>query len=142
VLHQEKTFELPLENNIVVTGRMDQINRLGPREVEIVDYKTGKPRLEKDAQKSLQLSLYALAAREVLELEPARLTFYNLTTNEPVSASRGEEQLDEALAAVQEVAADIRARRFPAQPGYYCRNCEFQPLCPAYECRFLTTLSI
>jgi DNA helicase-2/ATP-dependent DNA helicase PcrA len=133
VLHQEKVFELPLDHNIVVTGRMDQINRIGPQEVEIVDYKTGKPRELKDAKHSLQLSLYALAAREVLELEPARLTFYNLTTTTPVSVSRDEKQLKEALSTVQEVAAQIRAGQFPATPGFYCRNCEYQPLCPAFE---------
>jgi DNA helicase-2/ATP-dependent DNA helicase PcrA len=133
VLHQEKTFELPLDNNLVVTGRMDQINRVGPNEVEIVDYKTGKPREAKDARHSLQLSLYALAAREVLELNPVRLTFYNLTTNEPVTVSRDEKQLKEALSKVQEVAGQIRAGEFPAAPGFYCRTCEYQPLCPAYE---------
>jgi DNA helicase-2/ATP-dependent DNA helicase PcrA len=133
VLHQEKMFELPLDHNIVVTGRMDQINRVGPQEVEIVDYKTGKPREAKDAKNSLQLSLYALAAREVLELEPVRLTFYNLTTNEPITVSRDEKQLKEALGTVQEVAAQIRAGQFPALPGFQCRTCEYQPLCPAYE---------
>jgi len=133
VLHQEKTFELPLDHNIVVTGRMDQINRVSPQEVEIVDYKTGKPREAKDAKNSLQLSLYALAAREVLELDPVRLTFYNLTTNEPISVSRDEKQLKEAVGTVQEVAAQIRAGQFPAAPGFYCRMCEYQPLCPAHE---------
>ena len=28
VLHQEKRFELPLEHEVVVTGRMDQVNRI------------------------------------------------------------------------------------------------------------------
>ena len=31
VLYQEKTFELPLEHDVVVTGRMDQVNRAGDR---------------------------------------------------------------------------------------------------------------
>jgi RecB family exonuclease len=133
VLYQEKYFALPVDERLVVTGRIDQVNQLGPREAEIVDYKTGKPKLEKDAQRSLQLSLYALAARDLLELEPARLTFYNLTTNVPVSATRDEKALDEAVGEVQEVAADIRAGRFPPQAGYHCRSCDFQPMCPAHE---------
>ena len=133
VLHQEKSFELVLDHNIVVTGRMDQINRLGPREVEIVDYKTGNPREERDAKRSLQLSLYALAVRDQLELKPVRLTFYNLATNEPVSAARDDKQLKEAVSKVQEVAGQIRAGQFPAAPGFYCRTCEYQPLCPAHE---------
>src|SRR5205823_2551922 len=38
--------------------------------VELIDYKTGRPRSQKDADKSLQLSIYALAARRQLKLNP------------------------------------------------------------------------
>src|SRR5713101_3926400 len=38
VREQEKGFELPLENNVIVAGRIDQINSLGRNNVEIVDY--------------------------------------------------------------------------------------------------------
>ena len=64
VLYQEKTFELPLDHEIVVTGRMDQVNRIGKGEVEIIDYKTGSPSdAKKAAANDLQLGIYALAAR-------------------------------------------------------------------------------
>ena len=49
VIYQEKPFELPLDADVVVTGRMDQVNRTGKDTVEIVDYKTGRPRDEKKA---------------------------------------------------------------------------------------------
>ena len=63
-LEQEKAFALPLENNVVIKGRIDQINSLGnKRDVEIVDYKTGRPKKDADAKKDLQLSLYALAVK-------------------------------------------------------------------------------
>jgi len=133
VLGQEKTFELPMAGDIVVTGRMDQVNRLGPGEAEIVDYKTGRPRDEKAARNSLQLSIYALAARDVLELDPVRLTFYNLMTNLPVCSARDAKQLKKAEDKVQEVAANIRAGEFDANPGFVCRYCEYRPLCPAHE---------
>ena len=133
VIAQEKYFELPMDENVVITGRMDQVNRVGPHEEEIVDYKTGKPRLEAQARKNLQLSLYALAAREVFDLNPVRLVFYNLQTNEAVVTARDAKQLDQARQTVQEVAADIRAGQFPARPGYLCKSCEFEPLCPAHE---------
>src|SRR5258705_281941 len=81
VIAQEKAFELPMENNVVLTGRMDQVNRIAPGEEEIVDYKTGKPKDEDKTKKDLQLSVYALAAREVFDWNPARLTFNNLQTN-------------------------------------------------------------
>jgi DNA helicase II / ATP-dependent DNA helicase PcrA len=133
VLFQEKPFELPLDPNVVVFGRMDQINRLGPKEIEIVDYKTGNPKRDKQAKDSLQLSLYALAAREVFELEAERLVFYNLTTNEAIATTRDTKALNKAKAIVAEVADEIRAGEFPARPGFSCRYCDYEPICPAHE---------
>ncbi len=133
-LEQEKTFELPLENNVIIKGRIDQINALGNRrDVEIVDYKTGRPRKEADAKRDLQLSLYALAVKEILELEPVRLVFHYLQTNERQETTRDSKQLDEAQKIVQEVAADIRAGEFPTRRGFICRNCAYRPICPAHE---------
>jgi DNA helicase-2/ATP-dependent DNA helicase PcrA len=133
VIEQEKSFTLPIEQNLVVTGRMDQVNRVGPDEEEIVDYKTGRPKPPAQAKKSIQLSLYALAARELLDRNPTRLVFYNLQSNEAVVTSRDDKQLKEARDTVLEVAADIRAGEFPPAPGYPCKTCEYEPLCPAHE---------
>ena len=137
VVAQERRFAIQCENGVELIGRMDQINRIAPGEVEIIDYKTGKPKSETHAQKDLQLSIYAWAAREVLEVTPVRLIYYNLQDNGCVSASREESQLQEVRGTIQEVAADIRAREFPARPGYICKNCEFRFLCPAHESRWL-----
>jgi DNA helicase-2/ATP-dependent DNA helicase PcrA len=135
ILAQEKRFVLELENGVQVTGRMDQINRAGASEieVEIVDYKTGKPKTDVHARKELQLSVYALAALEEMELEPVRLVYHSLQTNERVIATRSEKLLNQVRGIIQEVAADIRAREFPAKPGYICKTCEFRYLCPAQE---------
>ncbi|HKV04277.1 MAG TPA: UvrD-helicase domain-containing protein [Candidatus Acidoferrales bacterium] len=133
VLYQEKTFELPLEHNVVVTGRMDQVNRLDGREVEILDYKTGRPRDAKKAAEDLQLSVYALAAQEVMDLVPVRLVFYNLVNDEAVSTSRDSKALAATKQVIAEVAGQIRAGEFSAKPGFACGYCDFKPLCPAHE---------
>jgi DNA helicase II / ATP-dependent DNA helicase PcrA len=133
VLFQEKAFELPLEREVIVTGRMDQVNRIGKREVEIVDYKTGRPKDAKKAAGDFQLSVYALATRELLEVEPARLVFYNLMTNEAVVSTRDANSLKETRQKIAEVADQIRSGEFPAKPGFLCGYCDFKPLCPAHE---------
>ncbi len=124
---------MPLENDVLLTGRMDQVNRLDENEVEIVDYKTGRPRDAKKAAEDLQLSVYALAARDVLELEPQRLVFYNLMTNEAVATTRDAKSLAETKQKIAEVADSIRAGEFSARPGFACRFCDYQPICPAHE---------
>ena len=133
ILEQEKAFNLPLENNVIVKGRIDQINSLGRNDVEIVDYKTGKPRKDADARKDLQLSIYALAAKEILELNPVRLAFHYLQNNQIQVTTRDAKQLDEAQKIVQEAAADIRAGEFSPKPGFACRTCAYRPICPAHE---------
>jgi DNA helicase II / ATP-dependent DNA helicase PcrA len=112
---------------------MDQVNSLGRNDVEIVDYKTGKPRKDSDARKDLQLSIYALAAKEIFEWNPVRLVFHYLQTNQIQVTSRDGKQLDDAEKIVQEAAADIRAAQFPPNPGFVCRSCTYKPICPAHE---------
>jgi DNA helicase-2/ATP-dependent DNA helicase PcrA len=139
ILEQEKGFELDLENNVIVKGRIDQINLLGQinslgrKDVEIVDYKTGKPRKDSEAKKDLQLSIYAIAVKEILELNPVRLVFHYLQNNERQETTRDAKQLAEAQVMVQEAAAEIRSGEFMAKPGFHCRGCSYKPICPAHE---------
>jgi DNA helicase-2/ATP-dependent DNA helicase PcrA len=139
VLEQEKAFELPLENNVMINGRIDQINYLGQtsalghKNVEIIDYKTGTPRKDVDAKKDLQLSIYAIAAKEILELNPVRLAFHYLQDNTVQVTTRDKKQLDQVQKIVQETAADIRAGEFSPRRGFVCRGCAYRPICPAHE---------
>jgi DNA helicase-2/ATP-dependent DNA helicase PcrA len=134
ILEQEKSFELPMENNVIINGRIDQINSLGRNDVEIVDYKTGAPRKDSDAKKDLQLSIYAMATKEILELNPVRLAFYYLQDGKLQETTRDAKQLNQAQKIIQESAADIRAAAFkPKRHFATCRSCAYQPICPAFE---------
>jgi DNA helicase-2/ATP-dependent DNA helicase PcrA len=133
ILEQEKGFELPLANDVILTGRMDQVNSLGSKDVEIVDYKTGKPKKDVDARKDLQLSIYALAAKEIFEWNPVRLVFHYLQNNERQETTRDAKQIADAEQMVQETAASIRAGAFPVRPGFACRSCAYKLICPEWE---------
>jgi len=102
-------------------------------EVELIDYKTGRPKSQRDADQSLQLSVYALAAERALNLRPSRLTFYSLATNEAVSSVRTPKDLDEVEREIQQVAEAMRRQRFEPTPGYVCRRCDFTAICPTQE---------
>lgn len=134
-VQMEARFELPI-GDVVLEGRIDQINPVKPRNprvVQLVDYKTGRPRSQKDADKSLQLSVYALAARDQMGLEPEGLIFYNLTNNQPVASVRTQKELDAVQQKILAVAEEIRRMIFAPAPGFSCRYCEFVALCPAHE---------
>jgi len=133
ILELEKPFELPVENNVILKGRIDQMNGLGGKDVEVVDYKTGKPQKQSEARKDLQLSVYAIAVKEIFERNPVRLVFHYLQDNERLETTRDAKQLDETLRIVQEVAADIRAANFAPKESFACRACAYRPICPAHE---------
>jgi len=135
VLYQEKSFELRLEPDLVLSGRIDQVNRLDGRQVEIVDYKTGKVRNQENAANDIQLSIYALASSEAFDLEPQRLVFHYLMSGETVTSRRDNKALDQAKERIAEIAGQIRAGDFPSKPGRNCGYCDFKPLCPAHEQR-------
>jgi DNA helicase-2/ATP-dependent DNA helicase PcrA len=131
-LAAEAHFALDL-GDVVLEGRIDQINPLPDHSVELVDYKTGRAPSQKDADKSLQLSVYALAARDQMQLNPTRLTFYSLTNNEPVRTVRTPKDLDLVISEIREVAAQIRQQLFPPKPGFACKYCDYELICPAHE---------
>ena len=139
VLHTEEWFEMQIGQAKVV-GRIDRIDQLGNGRVVITDYKTGRPKSQEDADRSLQLSIYALAAREKWGYHADQIAFYNLEENSAVVTRRSESQLQECKHKVEEVAGKIAAEEFDAKPGFYCTFCAYRSLCPATEKRLYTTV--
>jgi DNA helicase-2/ATP-dependent DNA helicase PcrA len=132
VLKTEQKFELPVAG-VKLTGRIDRMDRLASDGVAIVDYKTGKPRSQQDADESLQLSLYALAAQEAWGLRADRLIFHNLEDNTMVVTTRGSADLEAARNRVRAAAEKIAEGKFLAKTGYHCSLCPYRNLCPATE---------
>ena len=132
VLHTEQWFTIRI-GAATVNGRIDRMDKEADGSVTIVDYKTGKPRSQEDADESLQLSIYALAAQENWKLTAGCLIFYNLEDNSFVCSTRTERDLEEARTKVEDVAAKIAAGKFPAKPGFHCAMCPYRNLCPATE---------
>ena len=101
----------------------------------IIDYKTGKARDQEDADKSLQLSLYAIAAEEKWGYKVGALIFYNLEENAPVITTRSAADLLAARSLVTETASGIANNVFNAKLGIHCNFCAYRSLCPEKEKR-------
>jgi DNA helicase-2/ATP-dependent DNA helicase PcrA len=132
VLHTEEWFDVQIAGT-KVTGRIDRIDRATDGSVAIVDYKTGKARSQEDADTSLQLSIYAMAAREKWGYRVGELVFHNLEGNVLVLSKRTEFQLAEARERVRDAATGIAGGNFEPNIGFHCSFCAFRGLCPARE---------
>jgi DNA helicase-2/ATP-dependent DNA helicase PcrA len=134
VLHTEEWFDIEIAG-IKVAGRIDRIDRLPDGSIAIVDYKTGKARSQEDADDSLQLSIYAMAAQQKWGYHVGHTAFHNLEGNVTVVSKRTEFQLQEVREDVQEVARNIAEGNFKPKIDYHCNFCAFRGLCPAREKR-------
>jgi len=134
VLHTEESFEIKIGETIVA-GRIDRIDRRSDGTVAIIDYKTGKARDQENADESLQLSLYAIAAKEKWGYDVGALVFYNMEENVPVFTRRSASELNTARDLVIKVAQGIADGVFKAKPGNHCNFCAYRSLCPEKEKR-------
>ena len=132
IVGAEIPFELEIQG-VKVVGRIDRVDLLEGKKVAIVDYKTGRARKQQEADRSLQLSIYAIAASEAMQYIPQRLEFYNLETNESVVTTRSLEQMVTARERVIKVAEAVQQHLFEPNPDHHCTWCPFQKLCPAIE---------
>ena len=114
-------------------GESTAIDRAADGSVNIVDYKTGKARSQEDADESLQLSIYAMAAKEKWGYPVGALVFHNLEGNVPVFSRRTEFQLEAARERMLAVARGIAAGDFEPKVGFHCNFCAFRGLCTAQE---------
>ncbi|NQT47059.1 MAG: UvrD-helicase domain-containing protein [Candidatus Omnitrophica bacterium] len=126
----EKKFTFALEG-CKVTGYIDRIDSLPEGGAEIIDYKTSVFKQQRSAEKSFQLAIYAIASREVLDLEPKALSIYYLMSNKKVTTYKEEEELISTRKIIQDVADKIKKRLFEPHPGYNCKWCDYKIICPA-----------
>ncbi len=130
-------------------GRVDRVDRLaeGDRisdgdevggesavEYELIDYKTSRPKGTEELTNDIQLSLYALAAREDWGLESSRQAYYYVLDDLKVPVQPPDLGADTVGAIVMEVGDRILAEEFQPTPSRaVCSMCDYRIVCPAAE---------
>lgn len=132
----EQQFVIKAKTGLRIGGRIDRVDETRSG-MEIIDYKTGKVLDQKELDKSLQMSVYALAATDpgVLRQNPEDviLSFYFLGTGEKKSTSRTKEELVRAKKEIVEKAKEIEKSKFEPRPGVWCDFCEYRLICEAWS---------
>jgi DNA helicase-2/ATP-dependent DNA helicase PcrA len=124
----EKRFSLNL-GGIQFKGRIDRIDEYSDG-VEIIDYKTGATKTQKEVDKDTQLALYDIAAREALKLNPKLLSLYFLEEGVKISTTHTPEELTQAKRTVIQVVERLKKGDYEATPGMHCTWCDYKDICP------------
>jgi DNA helicase-2/ATP-dependent DNA helicase PcrA len=152
----ERAFAFKLGPHLL-RGRVDRVDRLPDGDYELIDYKTGRPKSPGQLAEDVQLSLYAVGAREAWSLDASRQAYYYLLDDQKVSVGAGSVGLGSgsgsgsrsgsgsASGAVadrsewvrevaMEVAEGILSQGFEPTPSYAaCSLCDYRLVCPAAE---------
>jgi ATP-dependent exoDNAse (exonuclease V) beta subunit len=132
----ERVFRIRL-GDVIVRGRMDRVDE-DHGEVVIADYKTSElesddemgDKAEENARQSLQLSVYALAHREMTGRAPDRVELRYVLSGAVGSSTRSEEKLERTRDRILAIAESVRAGDFRARPSERsCSICACRPIC-------------
>ena len=118
-------------------GRVDRVDRVAgadDAEYELIDYKTSRPKTVEQLKDDVQLSLYALAAREAWQLESSRQAYYYVLDDLKVPVPRDQRDAEAVKQIVLEVGEGILAQEFEPTPSRTaCSMCDYRIVCPAAE---------
>ena len=129
----ERSFQFRIGPHLL-RGRVDRVDRLPDGGYELIDYKTGRPKSAAQLRDDVQLSLYAVGAREAWQLEAAQQAYYYVLDDEKVPVPRSEEDRDWITETVFEVADGILGQGFEPTPSFAaCSMCDYRIACPAAE---------
>jgi DNA helicase-2/ATP-dependent DNA helicase PcrA len=129
----ERSFQFRMGPHLL-RGRVDRVDKLPDGGYELIDYKTGRPKSVAQLRDDVQLSLYAVGAREAWQLEAAQQAYYYVLDDAKVPVPRTDEDRDWITETVLEVADGILGQGFEPTPSFAaCSVCDYRIACPAAE---------
>ena len=134
-LFLERGFKVKV-GDFTVSGFIDRVDKISDDKCEIIDYKTGKPqtlqKLQKDKTQLLQLYIYSIAAQDLWNLNPWKLSLYYLENQTKISITPTPEDLALASEYIQEIGKEIMQSNFEGKPNeIVCKYCDYKKICPS-----------
>ncbi len=129
MLEQPFVVSLPQLKLVGVIDRIDKTSKV----IEIIDYKTGHPPTggKKEVDKNLQLTIYALAAKELfgVDLKDIKLSLYYFEEQKKITTTRTKKDLENAQKEILEIKKQIENSNFECSKDFFCQNCEYSMFC-------------
>lgn len=129
----EKHFDTQLKD-FRLTGVIDKVEKINS-EIHVVDYKTGSPLTQKEADENLQLSFYAVACRKAgLSLNKVNFCFHYVKDNIKVFTHRTIDDIKLLYETLSNAREKINNNDFEATPSASnCKFCGFKKYCSSYQ---------
>lgn len=129
----ESGFKIKI-GDYLLRGRIDRIDQLPDKGLEIIDYKTGAAKAKVEGEDKDQLLIYQIAAEQLPEYKnigaPKKLTYFYLNENAKVSFLGTDKEIAKLKEKIINTAEEIKSGNFAATPSQHiCRHCDFKDIC-------------
>ena len=128
----ERAFTLKVGPH-VIHGRIDRIDSHPAGGHQLVDYKSGRKPLRETDAGHLVLVTYIEGAKAAWAIEPRGAVLEYILDGGYTPVHPDGQERAEAMERIRDVADGISAGEFDANPGWACRTCDFNLICPAQD---------
>lgn len=130
----ELSFSIPLGEKDRLTGRIDRVDVLGEKQLEVIDYKTGaRMPTQVVVDRDVQLAIYRLAAKGMYPGFDVTTTLYYVLHDVRLSAVQSDEMLRETQDDILEAIARIDLGDFDPTPDSHCDWCAVKAHCELFR---------
>ncbi|MFH1826912.1 MAG: UvrD-helicase domain-containing protein [bacterium] len=137
IIDLEKPFRVKTDQNVILSGKIDRVDKLEGSKIEIIDYKTGKLPDEKKLKGDMQLAIYFLAAtdKNMYNRKPENvlLTFYFLRDMEKISFTKTASDIVEIKNSIANTIEKINESNYSPKVGPWCSFCPYKMMCEAWQ---------
>ena len=129
----ESFFKIKIGDHLL-SGRIDRVDKLPDGTLEIIDYKTGKPKEKLAVADKEQLLIYQIAVEQLSDYKnagrPSKLTYYYVEDEIRASFIGDDKDLQKLQESLIGSVEKIKAQKFAATPSQFaCDHCDFKDIC-------------
>ena len=125
-------IEPPLAGEAQLEVTADAIGRGENGEVLVARHRFGRPsKSHTEGEKQDLLALYAAAGRRRFDGDEVRVVLHYLVGDEIVKATPTDKVISNRLKKISGRIEGAQAGRYPPNPGWICKSCQYNLICPA-----------